>query len=182
MRDIDEETAGTPASAEHRGVIDLLAAVILEGWRKADAVAAVAARGRGQEFQPPKEVPAVLPADEVPAGPIVDSVSNLGAALRIVQWERAGLRPYLPTELPSVADAFRSIRHGRQEPETHEPADLANVQFSVWLKHFVWRAHEILGSEVVQYGCPVESEAIVDRLAEFLWSHRHGVPDVREKN
>jgi len=163
-------------------VVEFLAAVILEGWRKADAVAALATTARGQKFQPPMEAPSILPADEVPAEPIAELVSDVGAALRIAQWERAGLRPFLPSELPAATDAIRSIQHERQDPETHQPADLADVQLSVWLKHFAWHAGETLGSEVVQFGCPVESEAIVDRLAEFLWSHRHGVPDVREKN
>ena len=163
-------------------VVEFLAAVILEGWRKADAVAALAATARGQKFQPPVEAPSILPADEVPAEPITDLVSDVGAALRIAQWERAGLRPFLPSELPAAADAFRSIQHGRQDSETHQPADLADVQLSVWLEHFAWHAGEILGSEVVQYGCPIESEALIDRLAEFLWAHRHRVPDVPEKN
>ena len=182
MREIGKETAGTPASAEHQAVVDFMAAVISEGWRKADAVAALLAAARGQTFQPAREAPSFLSAGEVPTGPIAELLSDVGAALRIAQWERAGLRPYLPAELPTAADAFRCIQRKRQDPGTHQPVDLADVQFSVWLKHFVWHARETLGSEVVHFGCPVESEALIDRLAEFLWTHRHGVPDVPDNN
>ncbi len=170
------------SDARDAAVVEFLAAVILEGWRKADAVAALAATTRGQDSEPPMEAPSIVAADEVPAGPIADLVSGVGAALRIAQWERAGLRPFLPAELPAAVDAFRSILHERQDLKTHQPADLADVQLSVWLKHFAWHAGEILGSEIVQFGCPIESEALIDRLAEFLWAHRHGVPDVPEKN
>lgn len=180
MRDFGNETAGTPASAEHQAVVDFLAAVILEGWRKADAVAALLDAVRGQAFQPAEEPPSLLSAGEVPTGPMAESLSDVGAVLRIAQWERAGLRPYLPPELPTAADAFRCIQRERRSPGTHRAVNLADVQFSVWLMHFVWSACETLGSEVVHFGCPVESEALVDRLAEFLWTYRHGIPAVPE--
>jgi hypothetical protein len=34
---------------------------------------------------------------------------NLGAALRIASWERSGLKPALPVDLPSSFEAFRNV-------------------------------------------------------------------------
>ncbi|MCH7727075.1 MAG: hypothetical protein IH991_11410 [Planctomycetes bacterium] len=165
--------AGTEwGESQDSSVCELLANVILEAWRTADSVASVYATARGEELSFPATPPAIPSESDLPNGPEIDRMRDLGAAMRINQWEQAGLKPYLPPEMFSSAEAIRQVGEP-QNSDALEPGELADEQLSVWLTHFIWEARETLGADVVNVADQDDIEAFADQLAEFLWKHRH---------
>jgi hypothetical protein len=171
-------TVGTErGESQDSAVCELLANVILEAWRTADLVASMYATARGEELSFPGTPPAIPRESDLPRGPGIDRLRDLGAAIRINQWEQAGLKPYLPPDLSSSAEAIGRVFGEPQNSDALEPGELADEQLSVWLTHFIWEARETLGADVVNVADQDDIMAFADQLAEFLWNHRHTLPN-----
>jgi hypothetical protein len=108
---------------------------------------------------------------------------GLGAALRLLAWERNGARALLPVVLPDSREAIRDLfapaaregeRPGRLQALAHE---LTLRVLRVWLEHFAWHGREEWGADLVLGAA--EEDALVDALAGLLWENRHAL-DARE--
>ncbi len=165
--------------APDEGVVHFWAAVIREAWRAADTTARFCADAKGQEAKlsasPP--VPLAVVADH----PVHDHLRDLGAALRFSQWARAGLTEFLPADVPTGSEAMDRARKAGRDDSTDVPGKLAEEQLDVWLSDFAWDAPEILGADVVNTHDSVASDEFLDRLAEFLWSRRHELPNIEDE-
>ena len=84
--------------------------------------------------------------------------------------DQAAFRIDFPAWLESLSGKKRRVAEA-----------LAEEQLDVWLRDFAWDAPEILGADVVKKDDPAESDEFVDRLAEFLWNHRHELSNIENK-
>jgi hypothetical protein len=113
-------------------------------------------------------------ASNLPLGFLLE----VGAICQLKAWERAGLRAFLPADLPTCADAVsdlhRRITSGSRELASIESASLSRRVLGVWLNDFSWAAPNLLEADVVLG--KVEEDTLVDVLAHLLWHHRHAMP------
>jgi hypothetical protein len=95
---------------------------------------------------------------------------DLGAALRLLEWERLGLEAHVDASLPvasaALAAAFRASDDGPDE----DPG-LAKQVMGLFIERFAWHGHRDWDA-AVSLG-PLDDDAALDALAEFLYRHRH---------
>jgi hypothetical protein len=101
---------------------------------------------------------------------------ELWGILQIAQWEAAGLRILMNTDLPAAADAFASLRRRLvEEPEQYlggsSGAALIDRVTETWLRCCEISAVEHLGADVVVNGRSHDS--VVNAFAAFLWANRN---------
>jgi hypothetical protein len=102
---------------------------------------------------------------------------NLAAALRIAEWERAGLRSSLPADLPTASAAIRSAL----SPETADTAngsaatatDLSARVLRTWLEMFSYASRESLDTDVLMPVKSVAADELLESLADFLWTNHN---------
>ena len=99
---------------------------------------------------------------------------ELGAIMQLQMWERSGVRPLLPTELPTVAVAAGELNARVQADPTEfaraESAVLSRRLLNVWMEHFSWTAPVALGVDIVIGR--VDEDALVETVAQLLWNYR----------
>jgi len=105
----------------------------------------------------------------LPAGFLLD----LGAALRLLEWERRGLQAHLQAGLPparkALSDVCRTL--GKQpDPAAVPPGTLASRVLAVFVERFAWNAWAELNAEVALD--QADEEQVLEALADFLWEHR----------
>jgi hypothetical protein len=100
---------------------------------------------------------------------------DLGAALRLLLWEQAGLQAPASAGLPPARQALRDVllslrsyAAGVRRLET--PATLAPRVLATFVDHFAWDARPELGADVTL--AEADEEAVLEALADFLWAHR----------
>ena len=98
---------------------------------------------------------------------------DLGAALRLLDWEERGIGVHLDVGLPPARQAVRevllSLTAMPDSPST--PADsLAYRVMIVFIEHFAWSGCAELGADVTLG--ETHEEAFLELLADFLWEHR----------
>jgi hypothetical protein len=146
-----------------------IAAVVSEAHYVADLVAAFL-KAHGYT---PHEPSAAEP--RFSDGPLIrqakGTLLNLGAALRLWQWENAGLRGHLPKTLPSSTDAFRNVVPPKEAEQRVPP--LALAVFDTWVREFCRGGRAVLGTDVILKQDSLCEEHLLDALADFLWDHRH---------
>jgi hypothetical protein len=107
---------------------------------------------------------------------------NLGAAMQILVWERAGLRPELPAELPTAEEAFRKLlppeAAGDSTNALVEP-ELSMMVFRTWLERFSHTSRETLNTDVLLPTRSISKDELLDAMADFLWANRH-LADAKE--
>ena len=98
---------------------------------------------------------------------------NLAAALRLVSWERAGLRSELPADLPTANEAFQRLL----PPEVSDSSEsglvipeLALQVFRVWLRQFSRNSQASLGIDITLplHAVAEMEDKLLDILADFL--------------
>jgi hypothetical protein len=99
---------------------------------------------------------------------------NLGAAMRLLAWEVAGVVVHLEAGLPPARDAihrvFReTVRESGYGDCTSPWLSLAVLQLSV--ERFAWTALRDLRADIL-LDFPDE-DALVEAMARFLWDRRH---------
>jgi hypothetical protein len=158
-------------------VSHFLEAVVHEASHKADLAAVFLTKYCG--FRPRKD--SVGPGTAAPEDdPIVRRARtvllNLAAALRILEWERAGFQPALPPSLPTAAEAFSAVA-SQAEPAAREnqsaALELSHSTLRTWLRCFSRSGRSTLGTDVLLPSAPVEKDDLLDALADLLWQNRH---------
>ena len=163
------------APDQRSAVVRLLASIILEAWVKADRVADLLAQAPGlKKKRPDPRAPIFLEESSVP---LADALCDFGAVLRLADWERAGFRSHLPSDLPTAAEALTELRKSRNGTGDHRPGQLSARQLDVWLTHFAWSAPETIGKDVLVDLPSLNHHELLAELARFLWSHRHLMKD-----
>jgi len=107
---------------------------------------------------------------------------NLGAAMQILAWERAGLRSELPTDLPTIAEAFRNLMPAEApspSDNTTTKPELSMKVFRIWLQRFSRSSRSALSTDVLLPVNAVSEDKLLDELADFLLANRHLV-DMKE--
>jgi hypothetical protein len=113
---------------------------------------------------------------EVPSGLTAAFLSNLGAALQLGAWERAGLTEWLPEgAVPSFSTAIKQVFDLQNESDAgriNSQKGLSKLVFETWLEHFSRSAQSELGVDVLLPKQPLPSEDFLDKFADFLWDNR----------
>lgn len=103
---------------------------------------------------------------------------EFGAVLQLGFWERKGLLEHLGPDLPSyndaVADLAARAQKGPEEFDNIKGNSFSSRITRIAVERLAWDANSVVDADVVVIA-PTDEE-VIDRLAEFLWSHRHLVP------
>jgi hypothetical protein len=103
-----------------------------------------------------------------------DFLLELGAAMRLLAWERDGLVVHesgLPTARDAIRQAFRGLLQCIQDPFSPAPASsLCRDVFRVTVERLAWVGPRDLHAEIV-LDLPDE-DALVESMARFLWDRR----------
>ena len=96
--------------------------------------------------------------------------------MQILAWERAGLRPELPADLPTAEEAFRNLL----PPDTSEDSsntpvvpELSMKVFRTWLQRFSRSSLATLGTDIMLPTSTASEDALLDALTDLLWNNRH---------
>ena len=101
---------------------------------------------------------------------------NLGAAMQILAWERAGLRSELPPDLPTAEEAFQKLLPEEtfgDEENTPVVPELSMKVFRTRLQRFSRSSRATLNADVLLPAKSVSKDELLDALADFLWANRH---------
>jgi hypothetical protein len=130
---------------------------------KRDAVRAGAflyALGIAKRPGPPVELPA-------------DFLLNLGALLRLLEWERNGISVHQEAGLSAAKAAEQEMLQRMVSRIGKKPKPdlwLSNAVFGLLIENFAWTAQQNLQADI-QLDFPDE-DALVEAMAQFLWSQR----------
>lgn len=94
---------------------------------------------------------------------------ELGAALRLLIWERQGFFIHQQAGLPAARQALRAVFSSLNDP-TAALAELPYRVMCLSVENFAWNAQEELGADVCLE--EAEEEMLLEALADFLWAHR----------
>jgi hypothetical protein len=101
---------------------------------------------------------------------------ELAAILQLKAWEKAGLRDFLPADLPSCEEALTDLIHRtRTAPRDFTVAggsQLPPMVIFACVNQFAWAAPNLLDADVV-LSDGVDENLMVEAIAQLLWSHRH---------
>lgn len=150
---------------------DLVATLTREGCRDADHVGLFLSH-LGVQANPHR--PIRLPA------PLL---LGLAAALRLFVWERTGVRPFLPPDLPPAMPALRDLLAAAAERSDRLgplAAALSGRVLRVLVDRLAWHGREALGGEVVLG--EGDEDALLDALADLLWRKRHALDTTEGPN
>ena len=100
---------------------------------------------------------------------------DLGAALRLMAWEQAGINPQHVAGLPPAQEAIRDVLLSLRQPPTgaaqaDAPGTLARRVGAAFFEHFAWCGLGELDADVTLGAA--DEEAVLEALADFLWAHR----------
>ena len=168
--------------AQKRSVEKFIEAIIRNARYKAQLAAAFL---EAQGFRPKKErvcSPSVEAENSPTRMRAQGFLLNLGAALQLASWERAGLRSELPADLPTSSEAFQNLVPpqvlGSSDGAPVTP-DLSMKVFKTWLQLFSRSSRATLNTDVLLPTKAVSEDELLDALADFLWANRH-LADVKE--
>lgn len=109
--------------------------------------------------------------------PSVAALMEISAASRLDAWIEGGLCNSFDEEVGSAvasldAATFHQLddEHAFVAPNKLPP--LTESVFDIWKRHFAWSALEEVGADVVIDQTGLHREALLEALADFLWTHR----------
>ena len=99
---------------------------------------------------------------------------NLGAALRLLQWEQAGIDLHARAGLPSGKQALLdvlAVAAGQAAPDVVEYVRRLPLRVTaLFVEEFAWTGRLELGADVTLD--PADADALLEGLADFLWACR----------
>ena len=95
---------------------------------------------------------------------------QLGAALRLLDWEAQGFSFHRAVGLPEAREVIRHA-FGSLNDSTVDWKDLCVCVLRLSLERFAWHGWRDLGAPVAIDD--LDDEAALDALAEYLWATRH---------
>jgi len=98
---------------------------------------------------------------------------DLGAALRLLEWERRGLQVHLEVGLPSAKQALRDVFQAFAAPSGPAVAPARSLTYRVmilFVERFAWNARVELDADITLD--EPEEDQLLEALADFLWEHR----------
>jgi hypothetical protein len=107
----------------------------------------------------------------LPAGFLLD----LGAALRLLCWEQAGLNPQQVAGLPPAQQGLRTVLQALSESpgddsSANPPGTLACRVMQAFVDHFAWNGDVELNVDVLLRDA--DEDLLLEALADFLWVQR----------
>ena len=99
---------------------------------------------------------------------------ELGAAAQLNIWETDGLRPLLPTDVPSYKTASTDL-YARVQADPLQFRNLASATLSkrvlrLWIERFCWSAPMMLDVDVTIDR--IDEDLLIEAAAQLLWKHR----------
>ena len=105
------------------------------------------------------------------SGSVANFLLHMGAALRLRQWERAAINMIVSPETPPAATmlitALNELRADVPDASQEFPKQIAYAA----LTKISRAAKEILRADIVNPA--FDPAVLIERLADFLWRHRH---------
>jgi hypothetical protein len=171
---------------QHRAVVRFLEAVIRDAYHMADVTAAFL-KAHGYRPRKRSSRSSDAPSEDTPViRQAKGFLLNLGAALRLARWEHSGLRPDLPSSLPTTAEAFRNLVPPRDDATNSDGSEtvppLSLEVFRTWLECFCHAGQTSIGADILLRREGMSEDDLLDSLADFLWEHRHlASPEERQQ-
>lgn len=94
---------------------------------------------------------------------------RLGAALRLLEWERLGFHFHIEAGLPSGKNAIRDAFSTALDAD-NQSTEFARSIMRLSLEKFAWSSRRELGA-VIAMDAELD-DAALDAMAEFLWASR----------
>lgn len=166
--------------AESESVRQILKSMICEAEAQAKMVAAYL---RDNGIKPCRQEKSSTVPTNPPTGPVSNFLLELGAALRLQTWEQAQIIPQLQTKFPPAAQALAESAHHlvTDSRESQRPPELSQTMFRTSYRRLSRAAQAELGVSVA-LPSTWNHEHFLDRLADFLWEHRHLSETLKEKD
>jgi hypothetical protein len=160
---------------EEDALLEFVAAIVENAFRKAEMSVALF-KQNGYPLSARKE-PVDICHIKRPREPMAVMWSNLGAALQLGTWERAGLTEWLPAgSVPNFATALKEVFDPLERDATHGsggPSQKLNSRvFRTWLENFSLSAQKELGVDILITKPRRPKIDFLSALADFLWEHR----------
>lgn len=162
---------------ERLSVERILEGVIRDAESDADLVAAFL-DSYGLKALPVSQASA--PTNETPKGPAADMLLGLAAAFRLRSWERAGISGYLPIKLPSSADALAAAVAAAENGGSETLIAIRRAVFQASFMHISRESQETIAADVA-LPSNVDADGLLERLADFLYTHRHLMDERKER-
>ncbi len=164
------------AAHENLGARRVIEATIRDAHHAADLVT-VALREAGYKSAKRRKDSEEKAAE----GPMIHKAKvmllNLGATLRIAEWERAGVKSCLPATLPDSLEALGEIiPDDGVKLDTSQPFSVAVLK--TLLTRFTLSGRAELGADVLLECAGLDKDELLDALADLLWQHRHLANDL----
>jgi hypothetical protein len=101
---------------------------------------------------------------------------GLGAALRLLMWEKKGLQAHRDAGLPSSRELLYRVFQWLSDPapatvKEQNARTLCAQVLQVFVERFAWDGQALLQADFVLG--QAEEEQLVEALAQFLWHQRH---------
>jgi hypothetical protein len=103
---------------------------------------------------------------------------DLGAVVRLRRWEAAGCAVHVEAGFPTARGALHHvisilIKAAENRESLTTAGTLSQAVTGLMVTRLAWTARSELGSDVELD--ITDEEALVESLAQFLWSHRHDI-------
>jgi hypothetical protein len=99
---------------------------------------------------------------------------DLGAALQVFEWEKAGLLEYLDSSLPSSLDTIVELLKAIEDPNEYcrrQPNSALGFRVTmVYLTSCAWHAPRSMQAQIALG--QASEDRLIEGLAQFLWSRR----------
>jgi hypothetical protein len=116
----------------------------------------------------------IHPTPDCPVGLPPGFLLDLGAALRLLEWERVGVRSHLQDGLPPARRALTEAFRFHQERPDRGPS-LSQRVMVLFVERFAWHGRRDWNAAIVLDS--LDDDAALDAVAEFLFKYRHiGLP------
>jgi hypothetical protein len=146
-----------PSTSTSDFAVEVVASVVANAQRDADCVDRFL-RQLGLAATPKK--PVHLPRE---------FLAYLGAALRLLAWERSGLFLHRDVGLPGAQQAIGDALRLLDEPDTNVTSFCVAVT-KLSVEHFSWSGLSEIGADVALENA--DEDVLLEALADFLWTHR----------